>query len=730
MKNRGQFIFGAVLFITALGFYLARGISFETDLTSYSLANKDDLARFDELQSNFTTTSSDGTVVILEHTEGWKSLDAFRMLAKSTDFWEQENNVSSVSSITNVVYPRKSILSVRRDRFLDLRDQESFERRFKDWPLYADITRKFISSDPRYALLFVNTESGTQIDQQSIESFLDLELSPSIKTHFLQNELVSREIERLTRKDALLLGIISTLLILVTFFLLTKSVSGLLLIALMVAFNLAGTLMFMFILNIPFTIHMITVPCIVIVLSFTDIMHIFYHHKICSQKGLEGDALKKKITQSVQLPMLITSITNMVGFTIFLILSENVYLTNFALVALVGVSLAFLSSHFLMIPAISTMNPMISKANYPKIDALHQRIVERIGSAQKLVTASLITVFVLIIIAVIGKFKIDSSEGELLAKESDLTQANTILNEQFFGEKQAEIIIKLDDQELWTTEVMNHIDALTADVDRIFQTSYIESPSILMKRYRRFERNGHPKAFTLPGMVNSTLKRDLNEYASLFGGDNILSGDKKIAKIAFGFRDRGLEQSLADYEALNQVIANSQLEGVDVQLTGRSMIGDKGTYSFTIKIIIGLLVGILCASLLTVVFVKSVRLSLALILLNLLPVAVVLVMMLMIGIPVTPLTLFFLSLLAGICVDDSIYIVLQKRDQKGPFHIFPIAVTSSVLAIGFVALYFSSFEWIRPFSWVFLVGILLAFLMDIIILPAFMRHSHKTIKHG
>lgn len=730
MVSNSKLIFGAIVLFSALGFYLARGISFETDLTSYSLASKEDLKQYNKLQANFTTTSADGTVVILEKSDGWNSFESFEILAKAVSFWEEEDKVKSVSSITNVIYPRQAIVTVKRELFLDLTDQSSFENRFKNWPLYADITRKFISEDGRYAFLFIETDTEEGLSQESIVAFSRLDFSASIKPHFLQNELVQQEIERLTRKDALLLGIISTLLILATFFLMTKSLRGLLLIALMVIFNLACTLMFMLVLGIPFTIHMITVPCIVIVLSFTDIMHIFYHHRICINDGLTGDALQQQVIKSVQLPMMITSLTNMIGFSVFLILSENRYLSNFAMVSMVGVAIAYLSSRFLIIPAIIAERPMIARSSYQKLHGVHQRMIQHIQAHRMLVSGALLTLFAAIIIAVIGQFKIDSSEGELMSKASALTKANTILNEAFFGDKQAEIIIELGDRQLWTAETLLVMETLSEDVNRIFSPAYIESPSMLVKRYRRFKRNGHPKAFTLPSTVSTGLRKGLNQYADSFGGENILSKDKKTVKIAFGYRDKGLEESLVQYEEMNQILAGYKADGMDMQLTGRSLLGDRGNYSFTIKIIIGLLAGILIASLLTMVFIKSTKLSLVLIFVNLLPVLAVLALMLLVGIAVTPLTLFFLSLLAGICVDDSIYMVMQKRKGSETFHIFPIAVTSSVLAVGFIALYFSSFEWIRPFSWVFLVGIGLAFLMDLLILPAFMKAPNNRQKHG
>lgn len=731
MGNRSQLIYGAIVLITMLGFYLARNIGIETDLTGYSLASKADLDQYNELQTDFAEAGPGESVVIVERRDGWNSFEAFQSLKGLVELWQGQDEVETVSSITNVIYPRQAVLTVRRAPFLNLKSEKEFNKRYSNWESYKDITRKFISVDQRYALLFISTKTGEGLSQKSIEYFSNSELIASgLNVHFLQNDLIQKEVERLTRKDSIQLAIISTLLILTAFYLLTKSLRGLLLIALMVAFNLACTLMFMLATGLPFTIHMITVPCIVIVLSFTDIMHILYHHRICVSEGLAESDLRKRIISSVQRPMFVTSLTNVIGFLIFLLLSENVYLFNFSLVSIVGVAIAFLSSRFLVIYAINPAKPLVERVDFMRLNSIQQGLSKRVRSDLKAVYAALVSFAVLIVVIVAVLFRVDSAEGEMMAKESALTQASTVLDEHFFGDKQAEVIIQIGNQELWSAEVLKVIDALERDIEEIFSPAYMESPSLLVKRYRRFRRNGHPKAFSLPQQVTSGLRQDLDQYADSFGGGSIISMDRDMVKIVFGYRTTDLEASQSQYEELEQAVTEYEQSGLTFELTGRSYLGDKGTYGFTIKIIIGLLVGIVVASILTMAFVKSAKQSLGLIFVNLFPVVSVLSIMLVAGIAITPLTLFFLSLLAGLCVDDSIYIVMQKRRGTDSLHIFPIVVTSTVLGVGFLALGFSNFEWVRPFSWVFLIGILLALIMDLLILPVFMNAGTKSEAHG
>jgi predicted RND superfamily exporter protein len=98
-------------------------------------------------------------------------------------------------------------------------------------------------------------------------------------------------------------------------------------------------------------------------------------------------------------------------------------------------------------------------------------------------------------------------------------------------------------------------------------------------------------------------------------------------------------------------------------------------------------------------------------------------------IALTPLSLFFISLLVGISIDDSVYIVSQREYSNEALHLFPIFVTTVVIAIGFISLGFSEFGWIRPFAWVFLLGLMCAYLLDVFFLPLLYEPRSNLNEH-
>ena len=85
---------------------------------------------------------------------------------------------------------------------------------------------------------------------------------------------------------------------------------------------------------------------------------------------------------------------------------------------------------------------------------------------------------------------------------------------------------------------------------------------------------------------------------------------------------------------------------------------------------------------------------------------------------------FLLSVLIGVCIDDTVYMILSY-DQGMKVHYLPILVTSLVLAIAFTSLVAAGYNYLKVFSLLFLVGIIVAYLLDVFILPLFLDQTDK-----
>jgi len=719
-----QLIYLIVVLIIPIGFWAVSTLPFQTDVSTYNLASDQSLAAYGKFVEELGREENDSsTIIVLEKASLWKTQEDFQTLDRITRFWEAEDGISTVSSLSNLRYPRFATLQHHEEPFLDLENELQFQKRMETLELYPDIFEKFLSQDQRFTLLFLSVGKG--IPKSSVAEFEEKDfLKNDIQAHYIQYDLIEEALQNTIRRDSFLLAIISLILVLSGFYLFTHSLSGLGLIGLMVSFNISMTFLMMFLLGMEYTMHMITIPAIITVLSFTDIMHILYHQQK-AQSSSSGQELRKKILENVKTPLLLTSLTNLAGFLVFLVFANNRHLFNFSLTAMIGVVVAYLSSRFLVIQLMDKDFLFIRRQNFGGLYQLHSRISNRLWKAKKVVMSGFLIVSALLLLLVVKHFSLDGTEGEFQLSDSSLTEGAEILQQEFFGSKQAEVFITIREGNIWDQNVLKSIEQVEGAVDSLFKPFYINSPLVLVKRYHRYLRNGNPKAYFVPNRMDSAYMAQLNENQEQLGAKGILDASGKRAGIVFGYGSEALPQTRKLYGQLQEVLLSQSDNNVMFELSGLQYLSDEATWRFSYRILLGLVLSILFGSLLVWVFLGSLRKSLGVLLVNLFPMLFSLGLMLYFEIPISPLTLFFLSILLGVCVDDSIYLIAQSRKPQEALHVVPVFITSVVLSIGFFSLAFSSFEWMRPFGWIFLGGISTAYILDLFILPVFL--SRKAI---
>jgi predicted RND superfamily exporter protein len=714
-----QFIYSLVLITISLGIWSAFHLPTETDINAYNLASNKDISAYKAFTDSLSKGKDKYSIVILEKQTGWETLSDFRVLKEIISFWASQSGIGKVSSLVDLDYPKQGILRSRTVPFLDLGNRNRFEKRVEKFDLFQDILQKFLAENRKYTLAFLETSEG--ISSQSAEAFEELDFSNwGIEIHYLQYDLIQKELESYLQKDTILLGAISLLLILSGFYFFTHSLKGLALITLLVAFNISATFIAMWLLNMSFTMHMITIPCIIIVLSFTDIMHILYFQN-AFRSGCETDRdLRQKIISEVKKPLLLTSLTNIIGFVMFLILADNIHLLNYSLASIIGVASAYFSSRFLVIRLMDRESLYIRRTNFQWIHAVHQTVFQYLLQRRKLVLSTFLVINLLVISFVVSTFKIDNADKDFSISNANLNQGKEIVEAEFFGRKQAEIFITVANGTIWNQPILDKIQLIENEITEIFEPLYINSPTLIVKRYSRYTSGGQAEAFFVPKKLGKRFTRDLAKYKTSLGGEGIIATQSDQARIVFGFGDQNLETLRGKYAKIRNLLAQKSSSEVSFELAGLQYLSDEATYSFSNKILIGFGVSVLFSSLFILFLLKSIRTSLGLLFVNLFPIFVALGLIILLEISITPLTLFLLSILLGVCVDDSIYLVTQSKHKSNAIHILPIFITSFVLSLGFLSLSFSSFTWVKPFGWIFLIGIALAYFLDIFILMLFL----------
>jgi hypothetical protein len=714
MKNR-SFIYALIIVTILLGGWAATVLKMETDVSAYNLASRKDINHYNSFVESFKKDSGQYSIIVLEKEGGWNTQEDFYLLQEMTDFWDHEPEISSATSIVTIDYPRKGIILSRFGPFLEVNNQRSLKKRLDNYDLYKDVFQKFLSKDRKYALIFLETAVGIapasalKFQQQNNQV-------KGVAVHYLQYNLIQKELESYLRKDTIILGGISLLLILAGFYLFTHSLRGLGLITLMVMFNISATFIVMYALNMSFSLHMITVPCIIIVLSFTDIMHILYYQKDLRSQCTTDKDLQTSIIAKVQMPLLLTSLTNIAGFIMFLLLADNVHLFNYALVSILGVIFAYLSSRFMVIRLMDREIVYLRRVPFQILYTAHRALFQWLSMRKYWVFGTFLIANVAVITYVVSTFQIDHPDKDFSIENAALESGKNITETHFFGSKRAEIFIHLKNGKVWDKPILNQIERIENDIEALFQPLYINSPALIVRRYQRYLSNGRPKALYVPKVLGRPYKAELQQHYASLGGADIINEEGNTARIVFGFPNADLTQLREQYARLRQRLESENNSSAYFELSGLQYLSDEATHSFSHKILIGFGVSILFSSFIILLLMRSVSISVGLLLVNLSPVFTALGLIILLGISITPLTLFLLSILLGVCVDDSIYLVMQKRLSSAKVHVLPVFITSLVLSLGFLSLSFSAFEWLQPFGWIFLLGIVMAYFLDVFVL--------------
>lgn len=721
---RTNVIFSLLILVVIAGGWAASQLKFETDITAYNLAANTDIESYEAFVNKLNPGDWKETIIVIEKPSAWRTPEDFLLLDALLETFEAYSEVENVSGITNLRYPKKGLLLPGSVPFLDLRHKQRLQKRLDDLEQYADIVDKFLSKNKVYSLLFMSIPEGINA-ALAVRMQASVESVGGLKVHFVQYELIQKALDQTVKKDTLILTVISLFLVLLGFYMFTFSLRGLLLIVLVVGFNIGLLLLLMYTFSVPFTMHMITIPCIITVLSFTDIMHILYHQNREYAAATSDKRLQQNILAEVGTPLLLTSLTNSIGFIVFMVFAENTHLFHFSLFAFLGVVIAYASARFLVIPLMTTQSIFIKRNQFRLLHQLHDKVTTWFERWRRYILPVFIGSTLLLLLGVGRQFRIDSLEQTYTLSSSSLTTGQTILQQEFFGSKRAEVLVRLQAANIWDKQTLNQMEAVEAYIETHFDPYYINSPLTVVRRYHRYLSNGEPAAFFIPHKLNDTYKKQLTRFQNKLGGAGIIDTGAINVRMVFGFDQWPLEEARLAYAGLKNVLAAQSDDNIQFELSGLQYLSDEATHQFSVKVLLGLLVSILFGSVQVLILLKSWRKSMGVFFVNIFPLLFALALLLAWGVAISPMTLFLLSVLLGICVDDSIYLIMQHDSNRKEIHLVPVFITSWVLSMGFLSLIWAHFEWLKPFGYLFLMGISLAYILDFFVLPLFLKNHHE-----
>jgi predicted RND superfamily exporter protein len=484
-------------------------------------------------------------------------------------------------------------------------------------------------------------------------------------------------------------------------------------------------------------------PLMLFVVGMSDTIHIISRY--VSELGYgasKKDALRVTIKES-GFGSGLSALTTSLGF--FTLMTSNIRpIYNFGLFTGISVILAFVLS-FTLLPAMLLLlrkpELRVPRQEGHSWDGVLGRLFSGVLKRRRLIVA----VFAVIVVGAVAsstRVRINSAMLDDLSKNDPVRQDFAFFEKHFAGVRPFEMELKpAAGRTVYDLEVLRQTEKLETYLQTTYGLRFLASPATLVKSVRKALNGGGLAEYRLPDSpeelhrITGKLKlfRKKPEFKSLVlpdGSRGRLSG--RMTDVG-SIRADALSADLHRY-----IQANLDSTILQTRLTGSANLIDKNNESLTLNMITGMSIDVLMVTLIVLFLFKSVRMTLIVLLPNLIPILIVAGVMGLAGVNMKVSTSIIFTIAFGIAVDDTIHFVSKLRLTlghepnlfKAVRHTYLLAgkaviVTSLILVGGFCTLLFSSFD--GTFYVGFLIGLTLLFgvVAELTLLPSLILAFYK-----
>ncbi|MCP5060816.1 MAG: MMPL family transporter [bacterium] len=464
-----------------------------------------------------------------------------------------------------------------------------------------------------------------------------------------------------------------------------------------------------------------TLAPLIMVIGVADAVHLItavVAKSAWTSRGI-GEAVR-----SVASPCLMTSVTTAAALASFGV-SGVESLARFGIVAASGVLIALVLS-FSLLPALLLLLPGEQKR-------------EQVGTSWDDVLASVVDlaqrrrVLVLTFSSVLMAFgavgvhqlRVDVDPYELYGPGSQVVQWARFVETRLRSPDSVELEVRPPVGSSF--ETAGNLEVLDGISQRIDSISGLTNPRSILGPIEALRSRLGSEAEDLPG-------REALFLLSVSGGDSIdpwLSLDRRRARISTEARKMSQRERDEVLGALNGILREILPESWAYTLTGPlavyyQMVEEiHGTQLRSFAIAAGIV------SLLSMLFLRSIRLGVIAMLPTVAPVVLTLGAMGLWGVPLDMGTAMVATVIIGIAIDDSLHLLNQHRrgldqglsaadamNRSVRFVGRAVITTSLALALGFFSMTFSSWQSIASFGFLSAIAIMGALTADLLLLPA------------
>jgi len=470
------FIVVGIILLISIGFMypLKTNTRIETDLDEYMPQSNPAFVYSNQAEEWFSI--NDGIIIAIENTNGIYQSDTLEKIKDITKELQSiegidKNDVTSLYTADNI---SGSEWGLEVDAFYNkVPTSEKGLEALRDDVRNNDMVYRRIVSEDEKTTLIIATISDNSFSQDLYHQILkiadDYEVPETI--YVAGRPVVEGSLAALAPADMAKMVPIVILVIVIVLFLLMQSVLATVLTLLVVLFSVLWSFGLMSALNIPIYAVSTMLPVMLIAIGVADGIHLFNHLKHYKKEFIHADKTTclKEMIQGMWKPVIMTSVTTSIGF--ISLLSSQVYpIKYFGIFTAFGVLVA-MSLSLILIPAgIMIFGIPRWKMDQTQKDGDVENTFSKKFSVWLLKNSSLTIVLTAIIIAIslwgTSQVWIDSSFLSQFEKTSDITIADTYINDKFGGTSTMNVIFDSESEDAFKNpEVLKLMSTLQDDVE-------------------------------------------------------------------------------------------------------------------------------------------------------------------------------------------------------------------------------------------------------------------------
>ncbi len=448
IRNRTKIIL-AVLILTLFFGYSLRKIKVNSDILSYLPQDDPVVILFNEVGDKFGGNS---LAMVAFETEDVFNYQTLNRINQITEKFERMDELSHVISLTDVLDMKKIEGGLEVGRLIDKyripQDKEELQR-LKEYTLSKDMYRgSLVSSDGKVTVIISRLKQDVDkiaTARQMKEMVKNTQGSEKLYFAGIPFQMIS--LTEIIMSDLAKLIPLVAILVIVVLFLSFGSLRGVILPSITVVISTVWALGIMSLLRIPLTIVSNGMPVLLIAIGSAYGIHMLSKYNEDIRKGEDRIQGIKDALSEVGIPIFFTGVTTLIGFLSFL--SSNLSLIReFGIFTAIGVMFAMIISMTFLPAVLSFLKVKEVKVTHTgKEDDWITKLMDKLSALvlkrEKLIIAGGIIILILSLIA-IPRIHREVNMVDYFKKESDLRQAEDMMEEKLGGSIPIQVLIKGD----------------------------------------------------------------------------------------------------------------------------------------------------------------------------------------------------------------------------------------------------------------------------------------------